>query len=217
VLQSPVIVPGVTTVQAVYGEAPGSDPKRIPVDLDIYVDASGSMPNPGVSVSYLALAGTILALSALRAGATVQATLWSGPKEFETTGGFIREENEILGVITGAIGRSTAFPLHILRDTYEARSIPKAGPAHIVVISDDGADTMLQNDEHGQPGEAICVRALQRAGSGGTLVLNLLQNSGWRAQEKMEQIGFVVNRVSRWEDLVQFARDFVRRVYRSND
>ena len=40
------------------------------------------------AISYLALAGTILALSALRAGARVQATLWSGAGQFETTAGF---------------------------------------------------------------------------------------------------------------------------------
>ena len=42
-----------------------------PLDLDLYVDCSGSMPNPQVNVSYLTLAGAIVALSALRAGARV--------------------------------------------------------------------------------------------------------------------------------------------------
>src|SRR5262249_15723142 len=39
--QSPLLIPGVTTVQRVYAESPGSEPARQPLDLDIYVDSSG--------------------------------------------------------------------------------------------------------------------------------------------------------------------------------
>lgn len=211
ILVSPVLIPGVTTVQRVYGESPGSDPARVPVDLDIYVDCSGSMPNPSVDVSYLALAATILALSALRAGARVQATLWSGTGQFQTTGGFLRDERQILGIVTGYLCGGTAFPLHVLRDTYAARRATDP-PAHIVVISDDGADTMLARDERGEEGEAICRRALERARGGGTLVLNLASR-GWRPRETFERLGFAVHRVTDWEELVAFARAFVRTAY----
>jgi hypothetical protein len=212
VLQSPILVPGVTTVQRVYGEAPGTDPARAPIDLDIYVDCSGSMPNPGVDVSYLALAGTILALSALRAGARVQATLWSGPGRFDTTGGFVRDEKKILGIVTGYLGGSTAFPLHVLRDTYAARK-PSDRPAHVVVISDNGADTMLQRDEKRTDGARLCADALALARGGGTLVLNLPEGRRWPAWETFEELGFRVHAVTRWEDVVTFAREFVRENY----
>jgi hypothetical protein len=208
---SPIIVPGVTTVKRVYGETPGSEPARVPMDLDIYVDSSGSMPNPAIDVSYLALCGTILALSALRAGARVQATLWSGAGQFQTTPGFVRDERRILGIVTGSICGATAFPLHVLRDTYEARQ-PADPPAHIVVISDDGADTILSKDERGEPGASLCRRALARARGGGTLVLNLAGRR-WAAQERLEALGFVVHRVTVWEDLVAFARAFVQQTY----
>jgi hypothetical protein len=208
---SPVLVPGVTTMRRVYGETPGSDPARTPVDLDIYVDSSGSMPNPRVDVSYLALAGVILALSALRAGARVQATLWSGPGDFKTTDGFTRDERKILAVIVGYLGGSTAFPLHVLRDTYRDRK-PSDPPAHVGVISDDGVDTILAQDEGRTPGEKIARTALDKARGGGTLVLNL----GGRklaAAPVLEDIGFHVHSVSAWEDLVAFARAFVRETY----
>jgi len=211
VLQSPHVIPGVTTLQRVYGETPGSDPARVPVDLDVYIDCSGSMPNPAVDVSYLALAGTILALSALRVGARVQATLWSGPGQFETTSGFVRDEGRVLGVITGYLCGSTAFPLHVLRDTYDARK-PGDPPAHIVVISDDGVTTMLSRDERGESGGRICARSLARARGGGSLVLNL-PNARWQARETFEKLGFRVHAVTRWDDLVAFAREFVRESY----
>jgi hypothetical protein len=212
-LRSPWLVPGITTVQRVYGDSPGNEPARVPLDLDIYVDSSGSMPHPSVDVSYLALAGTILAMSALRAGARVQATLWSGTRQFQSSNGFSRDERTILSIVTGRLGGATAFPLHILRDTYLPSARSK--PSHVVVISDDGADTMLQNDERGTPGATICAEALKRAGGGGTLVLNLFRQD-WPAQEKLESLGFAVHRVTRWEELVSFARAFVRRTYGTN-
>ena len=209
---SPYLIPGVTTVQRVYGEAPGSDPARVPMDLDIYIDSSGSMPNPAMSVSYLALCATILAMSALRAGARVQATLWSSAGKYETTGGFIRDERRVLGTVTGYISGGTAFPIHLLRDTYNVRK-PSEPPAHIVVISDDGCDTMLLRDERGHAGAAIAAMALAKARGGGTLVLNLPNVAGWAAHVPMEDLGFRIHAVRAWEDLVAFARAFVRDNY----
>lgn len=209
-LQSPAVVPGVTTVRRVYGETPGTDPARVPLDLDIYVDCSGSMPDPAVNVSYLALAGAILALSAFRAGARVQATLWSGAGQFDTSGGFLRDEKRILGIITGYIAGATAFPLHVLRDTYEERK-PSDPPAHIVVISDDGVDTILDKDEQGTPGESICRTALKASRGGGALVLNVSPN--WARKQVLEAVGFRVHAVTDWEQLVAFARAFVRENY----
>ncbi|MFN8547058.1 MAG: VWA domain-containing protein, partial [Candidatus Eisenbacteria bacterium] len=67
VLQSPHVVPGLTTVQRVWGTTEGHEVKRTPIDLDLYIDSSGSMADPQRSLSYPALAGAILCLSALRA------------------------------------------------------------------------------------------------------------------------------------------------------
>src|SRR5690606_21682948 len=115
-MQSPTVVPGVTTVQRIHGLAPGLEPEAEPVDLDMYVDSSGSMPNPQQRTSFLALAGAVIALSALRAGARVQATLWSGKSQYLHTAGFVRSEDEILEVLTGYFGGGTAFPIHRLRE-----------------------------------------------------------------------------------------------------
>ncbi len=85
VLQSPRIIPGVTTVQRVYGTTESELPRREPFDLDLYVDSSGSMANPQRLLSFPTLAGAVVCLSALRAGARVQATLWSGKNQFTST------------------------------------------------------------------------------------------------------------------------------------
>lgn len=210
VVSSPVVVPGVTTVQRVWGTSEGNEREKKPVDLDLYVDCSGSMPNPQTATSYLTLAGAIVALSALRVGARVQATLWSGAGEFETTGGFVSDANKVLSILTGYLGGSTAFPIHLLRDTYASR---KKGDraVHVLVISDDGVTTMFDKDEKRNSGWDVARAALEKGGGGGTLVLNLWQE--WTVYADLvraNQEGWRIHVVRTWEELVTFARAFSR-------
>lgn len=212
-LRSPVVVPGVTTVQRLAGTVEGDRRDKQPVDLDIYVDSSGSIPNPARYESFLALAGAILALSALRVGARVQATLWSGTNQFTSTDGFVRDERAVLSILTGYFGGGTAFPLHVLRETYRDRD----RPTHIVVISDDGVDTMFRPpDEQGTPGSVISAKALAAAGAGGTLLLRL-RSEKERARISALAPGWDVHKVTNWADLVGFAAAFSRRTYERSD
>ena len=219
VLVSPRIVPGVTTVQRVWGTTEGAEPKRIPLDLDIYVDSSGSMANPQKQLSYPALAGAIVCLSALRAGARVQATLWSGTHQVRKTDGFVRDETKILTVLTGHLGGGTAFPIHVLRDTYAGRRADVVErPTHILVVSDDGVTTMFSKDERGQSGWEIAASSLARAGGGGTLVLNLNgEPDKYPDLVRARGEGWQIHRVSSWAGLLDFARDFSRRAYGTAD
>ncbi|MGB8645396.1 MAG: VWA domain-containing protein [Anaerolineae bacterium] len=213
VMVSPRIVPGVTTVQRVWGTSEGTQPERQPFDLDLYVDSSGSMANPQIQLSYLTLAGAIIVLSALRAGARVQATLWSDTGQFETTKGFIRDEHKLLQILTGYIGGGTAFPIHILRDTFQARKTTDR-PAHILVISDDGVTTMFDKDEKGNSGWEMAQMALDRGRGGGTLALNLYKE--WEqdpALARAHAMGWEIYRVRDWAGLVEFARQFAARRY----
>jgi hypothetical protein len=221
VLISPKVIPGVTTVQRIWGESEGVEPRKEPLDLDIYVDSSGSMANPQMLISYPALAGAIICLSALRTGARVQATLWSWKQQYTTTPGFVRDEVSILRVLTGYFGGGTAFPIHQLRDTFGPRP-PDARPAHILIISDDGVDTLFQQDEKGNSGWDVSAMALEKARGGGTMVLNLAQNWEQHAgtyasfaaiKRARDEQGWNVHRVATWEDLVAFARAFSRQHY----
>jgi len=221
VLVSPQIVPGLTTVQRAWGTMDGQLPKSEPLDLDLYVDSSGSMANPQRQISFPALAGAIICLSALRAGARVQATLWSGKRQFHSTPGFVRDETQLLSVLTGYFGGMTAFPIHVLRDTFERRG-PNARPAHVLVISDDGVSTAFDRDERGNSGWDVTRRALSRARGGGTFVLNLPAN--WQPADARDpaygairrardELGIDVQRVADWQELVLFARAFARKRY----
>jgi hypothetical protein len=213
VLRSPHVVPGLTTLQRSWGTMGGALPEKRPVDLDLYVDCSGSMPNPQVTVSYLALAGAIIALSALRVGSRVQATLWSGARQFETSHGFIAEPRRILQILTGYLGGATAFPIHLLRDTYRDRK-PGDRAVHLLVLSDDGVTTMFDRDEQGSDGWEIARKALAQAGGGGTLVLNLFKDwSDYPDLQRAHEEGWQIHRVRSWEELVAFARAFSRAQY----
>ena len=223
VLLSPSVIPGVTTVQRHYGQEPGQALATSPVDLDLYVDSSGSMPNPQQRVSYLSLAGAIVALSALRAGSRVQVTLWSGKQQFMRTDGFVRDEQAILRTLTGFYGGGTAFPTHLLRDTYLG-PVRRDRPAHLLLVSDDGITTMFDKDERGNDGWDIAGCALAAAGGGGSMALHLPKDwdrvhQGWAAdayrdlRRARDQQGWELFAISEQEDLMAFARAFSTRHY----
>jgi hypothetical protein len=228
VSMSPTVVPGLTTVKRQWGTSDSPEASWEPVDLDIYVDSSGSMPNPQQIVSFPALAGAVVCLSALRAGASVQATLWSGPGEVLTTGSFVRNPTQILRVLTGYFGGSTQFPLHVLRQTY-APSVSRKRPVHILHVSDLGIDTMWHDSDTPERGDGWSARqALARAGGGGTLALLLFD--GWEdvgradvgrddvgrddvgiVKRLRDEEGWDLHDVRTMEDLLAFGKAFARR------
>ncbi|WP_309043707.1 hypothetical protein [Marinobacter sediminicola] len=219
-------IPGITTHKAVYSQEEIEDSPHQVCDLDLYVDSSGSMPNPQQCISYPALAGALLCLSALRAGASVQVTLWSGPHDCLTTDGFVRDEVSALRVLTGFFGHGTSFPLKMLRTTY-AR--PRLTPTQVVVLSDDGITSIFDNDEEGTPGAKISALTLSHCKGAGHWVLDLpydldgpeVQQSHWRkkAVEPIlfgQQQGWHVHRVSGLEPMLQFARAFSTQYYHAD-
>lgn len=225
VLTSPRPIPGLTTVSRVWGTTQGRPQQPEPLFLDLYVDSSGSMLDPRRLLSFPTLAGAIIALSALRAGASIQATLWSGTHQCAGTSGFVRDERAILAVLTGYFGGATAFPLHRMRDTYEKRTANDR-PVHLMVISDDGISTMFQADERGNDGWALTREALAKARGGGTLVLNLPAN--WEQHcrthkhpsltsiaRARDELGLQVACVTVWDELTAFARAWSKQTYAS--
>jgi hypothetical protein len=223
----PVPIPGLTTVQRRFGTQPGVEQARRPLDLDLYVDSSGSMPDPRSRLSWPALAGAVICLSALRAGASVQVTLWASRQQVMSTRGFVRSADDCLRILTGYYGGGTQFPLPTLRETHAAR-VKLKQPTHILVVSDDGASTMFDTaDERGTSGLEVCARALQQAGGGGTLALNIpggwhrpgkhsnvyTSAYSWLARAQKEQ-GWLISPVATLADLLGFAREFTRRHYR---
>lgn len=216
ILQNPLIIPGVTTLTRLTGAAPGHEPQRQPVDLDIYVDCSGSMPNPQQAVSYTTLASTIIALSALRVGARVKATLWSGEGQAIVTDGFVRDERQILRVVAGYIGGGTAFPIGLLHKTIAARK-PSDRRLHTLIISDDGISTLFEGKAGKLKGATVAQQALTLGQGGGTLLLQLA--SKWQDYPFLQlaaQQGWQIWTVSSLSELIVLAREFSTRHYQSS-
>jgi len=208
VTQSPRVIPGVTTVQRVYGSAPGNDPRRQPVDLYLGIDCSGSMPNPQYQMSYPVLAGAIMALSARRAGARTMVVLSGEPGEYSSTDGFTRDEQEIMKVLTGYLGTGYAFGIQRLKETF-LRPDTHLKKTHILIITDSDIFSMLHDVRNGW---GIARKALDAAGGGGTYVLH-------RVSLKRKEVGrmrkdkWEVFSLDQWDSLIAFARVFSRRQY----
>ncbi|MDZ4725952.1 MAG: VWA domain-containing protein [Leptospira sp.] len=213
-LKGPAVIPGYTTVENFYGEMPSFEIESNPIDLDLFVDCSGSMPNPQTELSYLTLAGTIIALSALRVGSNVRVTLWSGENEYFTTDAFTKNEKSILEILTGYIGGATCFPLDLLKKAY-ANTTPTKRKTHILIISDEGIDTMY-NQKYPVETRSFVKSMLENAGGGGSMVLNLYSPTYHKEIQEMNESGWNIFRISNWEELVEFSRNFVKKTYERN-
>ena len=202
-LRSPVVVPGVTTVRRVHGADAGSERARVALDLDLYVDSSGSMPDPARRLSPPALAGAVLALSALRAGGRVQVTTWSGPRQRTGTDGFTTDADACLRALVAFFGGGTSFPLPLLARTHLEQ--PRSRPCHVAVISDEGVTSMFGE---GQPAAlaGVAERAVAAAGGGGSLLL-----AG--APAALDAPGYDVHVVRTLEELVALSAAFARRTW----
>ena len=136
------IVPGVTTRRRSYLDDEPT-PADASIELDLYVDSSGSMPatrreSPAV------LAGKIHAQSVLRGGGRVRVTSFSGQGQVAGGDRFTRDPGRIIGDLAWYFGGGTTFPLDLLERRYAPLAPPRDEVRrHLVVLSDDGLESMF--------------------------------------------------------------------------
>ena len=136
------IVPGVTTRRRSFLDDEPT-PAEAGLELDLYVDSSGSMPAPRRE-SPAVLAGTILALSVLRGGGRVRVTSFSGQGQVAGGDRFTRDPGRIIGDLAWYFGGGTTFPLDLLERRYAPLAPPRDEVRrHLVVLSDDGLESMF--------------------------------------------------------------------------
>lgn len=207
-LRSPVVIPGVTTVERTHGTTAGSDPEKLPLDLYLGVDCSGSMTNPAHGLSYPVLAGTVLLLSALRTGARAKVCLsGESPGRFSENPDFTREQRALMTVLTGYLGTGYAFGIQRLADTF-LPTFDHPRPVHILIVSDSDIFMMLDRTPDGWE---LARQALENAGGGGTMALELRYRGHDEGVKKLRDHGWEVEVVSDMKSLVAFARGFARR------
>lgn len=203
-VRSPLVIPGVTTVERRYSHTEGQRPEKEPLDLYLGIDCSGSMPNPSHVFSFPVLAGAVILRSGLRVGAKVQVTLSGEPGRWTSTGAFVRDEAVAMRVLTGYLGTGYAFGILRLKETFLDLPPPKR-PVHILLISDSDLFAMCRSVTDGW---ALMGEVLRAAGGGGTVALNAAPKSYPAEVERLRVLGWNMEYVPTLPDLLGFARRF---------
>jgi hypothetical protein len=169
--------------------------------VEIYLDVSGSMPDPRTTVNAMTLGALVLAMGAIRAGGSVRALLYSGShvRHWE----WCRSELEMSGFLMHYIGGGTQFPFDVLAESVaETRA---ARPARLV-ITDSDFDRNYDADARAGP---IFSEAVRRSRP---MVL-MLHAPGTAAIARYTQAGAAVVPVWKLEDFPAVAADLGRALF----
>ena len=211
--RSPFIIPGVTTVERIIGEVKGDEKDSRPADLYLGIDCSGSMANPAFSVSYPAVAGAVISMSALRAGAKVKTVLSGAPGEFSETEDYSSSLQKNLGILTGYLGTGYAFGFDRLEADF-VHGESRDNPVHILLITDTDIFAMAENHPDGFE---VAKVAVEKAGAGLSCVLEYagdLQSGRFAGPyERLLEVGWEIYQVTNEQELVAFSREFSRKKY----
>lgn len=114
-------------------EMEGEDVRFHQSRMEIYLDVSGSMPNPCTTLNPMTLAAQILTSATIRAGGQVRIALYSHTsiKFWEWS----RSERDLSGFLMHYIGGGTVFPFELLEESH--RDCGREQPIRIVITDDD--------------------------------------------------------------------------------
>ncbi len=101
--------------------------------IEVYLDVSGSMPDPRTARNAMTLAAQILVVAAIRAGGWARALLYSGGHVAYWT--WCRSEVELSRFLMHYIGGGTEFPFPVLRDS--VRQCRTQQPIRVVITDPD--------------------------------------------------------------------------------
>lgn len=114
-------------------DAEGFDVRMWQTRMEIYLDISGSMPNPIYHLNAMTLAAQILVLGTTRAGGSVRAALYSHEPVLYWE--WCRSASEMSRFLMHYIGGGTDFPFHLLE-----KSIAQCGtdqPIRVIISDRD--------------------------------------------------------------------------------
>lgn len=206
------VVPGITTRRRTWTHDE-EQARPAAVDVDVYLDCSGSMPSPQAA-SPAILAAMVLTGSVLRGGGRARVASFSGAGQVAGSPGWTRDRRAVAEGLLHYVGGGTTFPLDLLAARYlEQRSeqaLRAAGVVrrHLVVFSDDGLDSMFGAGQEQHADVAARVRArLDTA----TLVL-LGVSPGTVTAQAAARAGYDVEVVDALDDVPQVAARLAARL-----
>jgi hypothetical protein len=112
--------------------------------VEIYLDVSGSMPDPRTTLNAMTLAAQILCVGAVRAGGWVRALLYSGNTVAYWT--WCRSELEMSRFLMHYIGGGTEFPFEKLAES--VREQRGTQPTRVVITDQDFNQNYDSAPEH---------------------------------------------------------------------
>lgn len=111
----------------------GEDVRFMETRMEIYLDVSGSMPNPCLNVNPMTLAAQILCTASIRAGGAVRVLLYSS--QILQHWSWCRSETELSGFLMHYIGGGTSFPFEVLEDSI--RELTHRQPIRVIITDHD--------------------------------------------------------------------------------
>jgi hypothetical protein len=176
-------------------EVEGEDVRFEQARMEIYLDVSGSMPNPCVSLNPMTLAAQILATATTRACGQVRLALYSHEtiRHWEWS----RSEREMSGFLMHYIGGGTVFPFGVLE-----ASLKECGDAQPmrVIITDHDFDRNVDADPRS-------MAILQEAANASPRLILLQLGKEQEAAKRYRTIGMSVVPVTDLDKFPKVARD----------
>ncbi|MBI5398991.1 hypothetical protein HZB07_00040 [Candidatus Saganbacteria bacterium] len=202
-------IPGLTTMRRTRTEGHDIKAHFDAPNLVVYIDASGSRPNPQNSLSYPVLGAAIWMQSAINSGASVRVVAFDSRQKFRAMSGFTRDINEAVrhALSYSPSAPQTTFPLEDLRDTFENEEFTK-DPLRLVVIYDQEVEYILSDKFNGGSGEDY-LKEIQSRG-GGDFLLGCDEID---AARKLRDLGFKVHLMRNWAEIVSAASDSAEEIY----
>lgn len=137
-------------------ECEGADVPLWSCQLELYLDVSGSMPDPRRQLNPLTLAALVLAMGAIRAGGSVRALLFSS--EHVRLWDWCRSELDLSRFLMHYIGGGTTFPFDVLEAS--VREGGTGRPVRVVITDSDFDRNHDSDPRHA----AVFAQAIDRSG-----------------------------------------------------
>ncbi len=200
--KGPVLAAAEPLARDVLADEEGIERPRWQPRMEIYLDVSGSMPDPRATRNAMTLAAQILAMGTLRAGGWVRALVYSTePVKYWD---WCRSSTEIARFLMHYIGAGTRFPFEVLAES--AQACGRDAPLR-VIITDGDFDANVDDDA------ARRLRLLAEATTRSAQLVLLLHGEPRDVHARYEKLGATVIHVRDMEDFPRVAADLSRALF----
>lgn len=190
---------------------------RITPWIELYVDCSGSMPDPVQQFNPGILAGFVLVEAALRAGGRCRVVTYS--HEHRAMPAFVASERLAHAGLLTYIGGGTRFPWDVLLES-ATRYRPVAGVTRVVLSDGDFLVNFTQPDvaiAGHTPSQTVAAALAAATHAPGALLLLLAARPDAPEMPRLRTAGARVLSVTGWSDLPSVARDLVKVLFPNAD